>query len=245
MKSEERRRFAALQQAWCGEWLIRELYGLKYADDNRLSGYFKTWASRFRRGRMVERLVNGQLQVDRYELENFFQMNRVVPRKWAAVDLGMSEKSLDELIEALMGDHAPISNSSNISLQLVDNEETSHLYKHFPDLRYKVFSSHSSMCKALHESMRSQYQIDVEVLHCVTSGQLTPDDPDLASAFDAITLDPVGLRHEVWLDFHKPVNLRPDCCSTMFYVQNEAELKPFVMRGSEPNIPPALRATGS
>ncbi len=245
MNSDEQKRFAALKHAWCGEWLIRELYGLKYADDKRLSGFFRTWASRFRRGRMVERLENGQLQVDRHELETFFQLNGVVPRKWAAVELGMTEKSFDEVIEALIGDYALISKSSNISPQLVVHEEATHLYKHFPDLEHKVFSSHFAMCKALHASMRNRYQIEVEVLHCVTSSQLTTDDPDLASAFDAITLDPVGLRYEVWLDFHKPVNLRPDCCSTKFYVQNEAVLKPFVMRGSEPSIPPALRATGS
>jgi hypothetical protein len=62
-------------------------------------------------------------------------------------------------------------------------------------------------------------------------------------AFDAITMDPVGLRYQVWLDTQKPVNLAPDVCSLKFYAKNEADLRPYVMKGGEPeDIDAKLRA---
>ena len=64
----------------------------------------------------------------------------------------------------------------------------------------------------------------------------------MADAFDAITLEPVGLRYQVWLETRKPVNLRPDVCSLKFYAAHENELKEYVMKGSEPDdIDPRLR----
>ena len=67
--------------------------------------------------------------------------------------------------------------------------------------------------------------------------------PDMAAAFDAITLEPVGLRYQVWLETKKPANLRPDVCSLKFYAQHEAELADYVMQGGEPrHIDDRLRA---
>jgi hypothetical protein len=54
---------------------------------------------------------------------------------------------------------------------------------------------------------------------------------------------PVGLRYQVWLETGKPVSLRPDVCSLVFYAKNETELRAHVMKGSEPErIDERLRA---
>jgi hypothetical protein len=110
-------------------------------------------------------------------------------------------------------------------------------------MRFKAFSSHSSMCRALHDAIKAELNLVVQPLLCVTSTVLDTENPDLADAFDAITLDPVGLRYQVWLDTRKPVNLRPDVCSLKFYAQHENELRAHVMKGSEPSaIDEKLRA---
>lgn len=90
------------------------------------------------------------------------------------------------------------------------------------------------MCIALHVAIASDLDIYFTPVSCITSEVLDPEGPDLAVAFDAITMDPVGLRYQVWLDTKKPVNLAPDVWSLKFYAQNEADLRPRVLRGSEP-----------
>jgi len=195
---------------------------------------------------MVEQHQHGEIQIDRHELETFFQLNDVRPRKWAAIELAMSQDSLDQILDALVGAVLPIQPVSSISRQLIDNKTINDLYKWFPRLRHKTFSSHSSMCKALHEAIHQEYAIDVEVLYCTTSSIIEPDEPDLAMYFDAITLEPVGLRYEIWLDFRKPVNLKPDCCSLKFYARERSVLQPFVYKGNDPEaIPETLLKTGT
>jgi len=63
---------------------------------------------------------------------------------------------------------------------------------------------------------------------------------DYARDWDAITLEPVSLQYQVWLDLGKPINLRPDCCSTLFYAQERDVLHDYVMGTGEPDIPPEL-----
>jgi hypothetical protein len=99
------------------------------------------------------------------------------------------------------------------------------------------------MCRALHDAIRTELDVKVEPLLCVTSRILDPEEPDVAAAFDAITLDPVGLRYQVWLNTDKPVNLRADVCSLKFYAQHERELRKRILQGSQPNrIDERLRA---
>ena len=51
--------------------------------------------------------------------------------------------------------------------------------------------------------------------------RIAPDYPrQFASDFDCVTLAPVSGKHQIWLDFHKPLDLPPDRCSKLFYVEN-------------------------
>jgi hypothetical protein len=60
---------------------------------------------------------------------------------------------------------------------------------------------------------------------------------DFASDFDCITFEPIGLRHQVWLDFGKPINLSPDVCGIHTYARHSRLLRPFLMAGEEPAVP--------
>lgn len=126
---------------------------------------------------------------------------------------------------------------------MVRQRPAAQLFRAFASLRHKTFSDHSLKCRALHATIRAELHIEVEPVRCVTSILLDPTEPDMAAAFDAITLEPVGLRYQVWLDADKPVNLRPDVCSLSFHAKHEAELRAYVMKGSEPgSIDERLRA---
>ncbi len=234
-----------LSEQWCTTEFIQELLGIDLPTDPRLAGAFRAWSARFLGKANVVSGAGAGLRVDRHALETFILQNGWVSWKSAAVHLALSEGNLKTVVERLQGNerYGLIPQlASGVSDQVVRQREAAALYRLFPAIRMKVFASHSGMCRALHAEIKNELGVEVEPLLCVTSVALADDEPDLADAFDAITLEPVGLRYQVWLDTKKPVNLRPDVCSLKFYAMHEAQLKPYVMEGSEPSaIDPKLR----
>lgn len=104
----------------------------------------------------------------------------------------------------------------------------SRLHMMFPDLANTVFADHSDYCEALHETLRAQ-GIDVEDVRDPTSRVLGDQEPDYGYEWDIVTDGPVGLRFQVWLDFgRKPINLSPDVCSYVTFIQFETQLRSFL-----------------
>lgn len=240
MDDRQRWRLEQLQKEACSIELAEELFGLDLRHDNALLGRFRAWASRFWRGEPVVRSTS----INRHALESFFQFSGLVPVKWAAAEVGMEQSSFVATLQALQGDGLPVPMSSISSEQVVEERLVRDLHKWFPALSHVLFVNHSAYCARLHEVIEGTYPfIKVGALRCVTSEALGEDPPDYADTFDVLTLDPVGLRYQVWLDFKKPVNLRPDCCSLKFYASEQAALSSYVMRGGEPaEIPATLLA---
>ena len=230
MNREQATRLAELQQAWCSYDLIHALLGLDLAGDKLLESSFRTWASRFRGTSDVIR----PNRVDRHALETYLGQNGLVSRKWAAVYLGLSAEKMTEIVNRLESNGVSTQLASAISEQIVRQRDSALLFRAFTTLRHRTFGDHSRMCRAVHQAVRDELGIDVDPVLCVTSAILEPDEPDIAAAFDAITLDPVGLRYQVWLETGKPVNLHPYVCSLRFYATNQADLHDLVMKGSEP-----------
>ncbi len=75
----------------------------------------------------------------------------------------------------------------------------------------------------------------VQPLYCATANRLEDYPRQFASNFDCITLNPVSGKHQVWLDFRKPLNLGPDRCSNLFYVENRDALRPYCAGTQEPD----------
>jgi hypothetical protein len=228
---------------WCGADFVADLLGINITADLRLVAAFRAWSSRFRGEPEVERGTARGPEVHRHALETFLVQNGLISWKWAAVYLGMSTDQMKEVVDRLEGSGAPTQIASQVSDQVVRQREAAQLFRAFPSLRHRTFSNHNRMCQALHEAIHEELKLVVEPVFCVTSAILEPEEPDVAAAFDAITLDPVGLRYQVWLETKKPVNLRPDVCSLAFYARNEDALRDHVMKGSEPeDIDVRLRA---
>jgi hypothetical protein len=51
---------------------------------------------------------------------------------------------------------------------------------------------------------------------------------------DCLTVEPVSATHQMWLDFRKPLNLPPDRCSKLLYVENRDLLRPYCAGTQEP-----------
>lgn len=236
-------RLAVLSQPWCPPELVHELLGIDLPGDPQLAGAFRMWSARFWGDANVERSTRSGRLVHRHALEAFLLQNGWISRKWAACHLGLDEGTLALVVDRLQGSALVPQVASGVSDQILRQRDAASLYRLFPSLRLKAFSSHSSMCRALHDAIRTELGLEFQPLLCVTSAKLDPKEPDIADAFDAINGDPVGVRYQVWLDTGKPVNLRPDVCSLRFYAEHEGQLQAHVMRGSEPvDIDDRLRA---
>lgn len=236
-------RLALLSTRWCTPGLIYELLGIDLSRDSPLAAAFQSWSQRFFGGVDVQRATSTGRLIDRHSLETFLLQNGWVSWKWAAVHIGLDEPTLRQVI-GRFGEAGLVPQvESGVSDQIIRQREASSLHRLLPSMRFKAFTSHSNMCRALHDAIRQEFELDFQPLRCVTSAILDPEDPDFADAFDSMTLDPVGLRYQVWLDTKKPVNLRPDVCSLKFYAEHENQLRAYVMRGSEPvTIDARLRA---
>lgn len=234
MEPRYEERLESLKRPWCPAQLVEDLLGIDLVADLKLAATVRSWAEKFRGDPLVTRPSSSGLLVHRHGLEAFLLQNGLVSWKWAAIHLGLETHVLQDVVSRLEANANPIQVRSGVSDQLVRQREAALLFRVFPSLRNKVFASHDGMCIALHAAIYSDLNIEFTPLHCVTSEILEPASPDIAVAFDAITMDPVGLRYQVWLNTGKPVNLAPDVCSLKFYAKNEADLVPNVMRGSEP-----------
>ncbi len=223
-----------LQQEWVPFEVIHGLFGIERQDE-RLWGSFGAWAAHDRRSREVLRPD----RVSRHAFETYLQRSGLLPRKVAGARLGMSEASFEDVLERLIEQGAH--NESNVSPQLVPETVVRRMGDHFPGLRHTIFPDHDSFCQQLHAEIQKDLGFTVTPMHCVTSRAVDPNTPDFAYSFDCLNGEPIGLRFQVWLDFRKPMYLRPDACSLKLYAKQEDLLRPFVFAGRQPEIPKQLR----
>jgi len=232
MTSEEEARFHQLQQSWCPAKLIEEIYGLDLRS-GKLRDYFERQSSLLKRPEILR-----DTQVHRYHFETTLQANQLVPRKWAAAKLGMTEASFRTMYSYL--ETNGLLSTFHIIPELINKYFDDEITQLFNELRFTTFANHTAFCTKIHEALSSRFGLKIEPLYCVTSEVLKEQPCDFAQVFDCITLNPVGMKYKVWLDFKKPMNLRPDYCSTLFYAQERVALEPFLAGTEKPPIPAAL-----
>jgi hypothetical protein len=162
------------------------------------------------------------------------QQKNVLPKKWMGARLGMTVESLDELLSRLK-DIGMRPQRYVAYADLMDESLIEELVPNLPGLRFRTFSDHNSFCQRLHAELDKQLGIKVQPLFCATADRLEDYPRQYAHNFDCITLSPVSGKHQVWLDFRKPLNLGADRCSKLFYVENRDALRPYGAGTQEPD----------
>jgi len=221
---------------WVPFEVLRILYGIS-RDDEALWGGFRAWPNTLRRPREVIRPD----EINRHFFETFLQQSGLLPLKWAAARLGMQDDSFNELFEALRAKGRISEPDVFFTAQTVRESFIRSIHQIFPDLKHRVFGDYNSFCLSLHRAIKKNLKIRVKGLFCVTSRALKEEPMDFAYEFDCLNGEPVGLRYQVWLDTKKPINLRPDVCSTKLYYEHEEELKHMLFSTQKPDIPQKLR----
>lgn len=230
MNAQEQERFDSLHRGSCVPiTYIRDYYGLPWPLTEHVRADFEVWQRQ--RGR---RRGCAEGAASRYDLEEFMQQKDVMPKKWMAARLGMRVASLDELL-ARLTDLGMRPQRYAVYADLIAASLSDDLVPTLPGLKFRTFSDHNSFCERLHAEIDKVLGIKVQPLFCETSERLEDYPRQFASNFDCITLAPLSARHQLWLDFRKPLNLGPDRCSKLFYVENRDALRPYCAGTQEPD----------
>jgi hypothetical protein len=88
----------------------------------------------------------------------------------------------------------------------------------------RIFGDHDDLCTRVHAALRAR-GCTPEELRCATAPHYGTS--EFAFEFDAITFRPLSLKYQVWLDFLKPINLRPDACGRDVFEANESLLSSY------------------
>jgi hypothetical protein len=230
LTDDQTRRLAALRQEFCPGSLVTELSGIDLLTNEPLWGRYQSWLLRTR----ARSLAGQETQewVNRHWWEIFLQRENIVPTKVAAARLGMTKDSLNGL-------HAGLALKGLLDLEhdrdedIVGEQFLKGLPGAFDATRNRIFANHDDYCGRLHQAASDELGVVVEPLRCATASIL--GQPWLAASFDAITLEPVSLPYEVWLDTGKPMSLKPDTCGLVTYVRNETLLAPMGFGGRGPH----------
>lgn len=232
-------RLEVLADPWWGESLIEEHYG--GLPSKELRGRFRVWA----RNRLRPIEVERPGKIDRYAFETYLQSAKLVPVKWAAATLGMTDSSLlnvlGEIANRGMNPRGALGDDQLTNEdRLVDEVVLRDFRKLFPALQYTYIADHNERCRVYHEVIKDDLDIDVEPLWCITSQAMGEEPRWYAHEYDAITLEPVGLRWQVWLDVGKPINLYPDVCATKTFIEHRDLLESRLFGDQSPEVPEQL-----
>lgn len=230
MTPEQHDRLDFLQRGACvPTQYIDEYYGLEWPLDGELANDYSVW----RRG-LGRRRDCPEGMVSRYELEAFMHRKRVIPTKWMAARLGMTQPSFRQLASRLPelglrpGQFLPYR-------EMAFEDLAEEIIPTLPGLRFRTFSDHNGYCTRLQAELRGVLDgIEIEPLFCTTADTLEDYPRQFACYFDCVTLAPVSPKHQMWLDFRKPIALTPDRCSKLFYAENRDALQPFLAGTAEP-----------
>lgn len=222
----------------CSFEFVREYFGLDLGSDAALRRDFVFW---MRQRRDEEPLKDDA--VDRWWLEKFLQDRRILPVKWAALRLGMTQASLVDLRHRLE-QTGPLL-VYHPSPDLVGSSFEDDLLGQFQQ-RLRPMSlngqdplHHNSTCRRIHSWLKDEFGLVVEPAFCETSRRVH-ETPHYAKYLDILMLEPVSPVYQVWLDFGKWLTLPPDRCSVYTYAIHHADVAPHVAGREAPPIPPEI-----
>lgn len=174
-----------------------------------------------------------QGQHSRFQIEGFMVRASLLAKKWMGARLGMTAESLDRVLSSLPT-FGLLRSRYEVTPELVADSLHDDLLRVVPGLRFRTSGNHSAFCERLHAEIR-KVGVTVEPLFCHTSTRMREYPRLYAMHFDCLTLEPLSTKHSAWLDFRKPLNLPPDRCSRLFYVENRNELRQFAAGTTEPD----------
>jgi hypothetical protein len=163
-----------------------------------------------------------------WRLEEYLKWQGIIQIDDAAAKLGMEVNSfktvLNKYIQKLM---AKTFFTDELVYKDVVQDITKYLF-----ININIFKNHTEYCKIVHEKLKGN-GLEVTPLYCETSIILQESEPLFSFNIDDFTGEPVSEKYSLWLDFKKPITLKPYTCSLKTYALYRSILKDYLM-GDEP-----------
>lgn len=223
MNADERRRFEALKVQTTSARLIEELLGVDPCD-SYLEGRFRSW---MRQSVLWASEKFAAERVDRNAFELFLTHHRLLPFRYAAARLGMHSESLKPVLVKLDLRGDIFLDRDALKAEVIDETMVRDIYRNFSSLQAVMFSDHDEFCTYLHAAIETELRITVKPLRCTTAAIFGED--RFAWQYCAISREGLSTRYEVRLDLNnKPMRLRADVCSLLFYARHRDVLTPYL-----------------
>jgi hypothetical protein len=215
-----RRRITELQR---GEFhdpaFFEQTYGLTREALDELLPLMKQHAERSPGKRPA---MNGT-QISRFVFEQFLTVFDLLAPAPAAARIGMDTASFARVVRHAK-DHLGVpAQAIGVEGAAFREDFVARLHQFFPTLRARVFSDHTSYCKAIHAAFLAE-GVEITPWKDPVAEMLDKTDVDLSHDIDIVTCGPIGLRFTVWLGFGKPFALEPDKTSALTFLRYREDL---------------------
>lgn len=227
MEEQYAKQIALLKERCVPAEFLEVLFGIHWPPVGDFSSDFNAWSQT--RGKKAS-CAGGLLS--RWEAETFLQDNRLLAHRWAAASLGMTPESLTAILPCLP--KIGLRRGYEVYPGLIDEAIGDDVVRSLKGLRYRTFGTHDSFCELLHAALAAATGVKIEPLLCATSVEMGEYPILYAHHIDSITLEPLSIKHSVWLALGKPLNLSPDRVSKLFYIRHQSEMQPLIADRGEP-----------
>jgi hypothetical protein len=227
METKFAEQIALLKDQCVPKEFLSRLFGVSWPPQGDFTTDFATWE----KVRVKKQACAGAC-VSRWIAETFLQDHRLLPLPWAAARLGMMHHSLQELLPRL--NEIGLRRAYAVYSGLIDESLAEDLIGSLRGLRFRTFGTHDSFCEILHTALNDALGVKIDPCYCATSIAMDEYPRLFANHIDCIKLEPLSVKHSLWLDLGKPLNLPPDRFSKLFYVRHRDELLPLIAGRGEP-----------
>lgn len=232
MDERQEWRFSNLSRPDVDLEFLKELHGLDWPFNDALRQDFDQFVADRHPGKPTP-----NDRAPRFLIEQFFEIQEVQSIGFAAAALGMHPESLQELLPRLPELGLRMNYEPYGGMGLIARSLSEDLTRKLPGLRFKTFGTHDAFCELLHNALTQTLTLKVKPLLCKTQEEVAA--PELgyrmyAATWDNLTMQPLSIRHQVWLDLGKPLSLPPDRCSKLFYARHHDLLRGKLAGSGEP-----------
>ena len=218
-------RLEQLKSGWCDHETFSRIYGLDILSEEAkdIREVFEEWNDSFVEKRKC--FCDNQTKINRLLFELFLQNYNLITSHLAGIQLAMSKEDIENVISTVQS----MKRQSSIK-NVIDASVFSNLKSYFPSLKFKLFSDRYVYIQRLHEAIHNELGIQIEPIRPFYPKKVEgkEDDGKFATEYDILTDIPFKSEEEVWLDFGKPIALKPDTCSIYTFVEHRAELEEYL-----------------
>ena len=232
-----RERLDAVRKADWNQTLFKEWYGCDiWSNHFFIGGQFRTWAKRA----LKRNDIMSANSVDRFAFEQYLRSQQWTTVQFAANHLALTVEDFQNVLQAMI-DSSLIIPRPEVLPGIYPDDFLQKLPKQLPSFRNMVYGSENSYVKEFHRAVKNDLNLTPELQSCSVCKALGYEQI-AGTVRDILTFEPVGIQYSVWLDFGKPISLRPDECSELTFSKHANDLVDFRMGKKDPIIEEKLQS---